>query len=104
MIRKVFTMQVYPDKVAEYIQRHNPVWPEMVEMLKAHGVNNYSLFLAEDGTTLFGYAEIEAEDRWLAIGETDVCQRWWVEMASLMRTNDDNSPESKPLRQIFHLP
>lgn len=103
MIRKVFTMQVYPDQVAEYIKRHNPVWPELAAALKDHGVHNYSLHLADDGTTLFGYAEIESEARWAAVAATEVCQRWWASMAPLMRTNEDNSPESKSLREVFYL-
>jgi len=103
MIRKVFTFQAYPDKVGEYIKRHEKIWPDMVVMLKEHGVHNYSLHLADDGTTLFGYAEIESEERWAAISQTDVCKRWWDSMAPLMRTNEDNSPESKSLREVFYL-
>jgi L-rhamnose mutarotase len=103
MTRKTFTLQVYPDKVAEYIERHNPIWPEMEEMLHHHGVHNYSIHLADDGTTLFGYAEIESEEKWDAISSTEVCQRWWKSMAPLMRTNPDDSPESKPLRELFYL-
>lgn len=103
MLKKVFTFQVYPDKLAEYINRHNPVAPEMAAMLKEHGVHNYSLHLAQDDTTLFGYAEIESEDRWNAIADTEICQKWWEDMAPLMRTNDDNSPETKTLREIFYL-
>ncbi len=103
MIRKVFTFQAYPDKVGEYIKRHATIWPEMVTMLKAHGVHNYSLHLADDGTTLFGYAEIESEAQWAAIADTGICQEWWKSMAPLMRTNADNSPESKSLREVFYL-
>ena len=104
LIRKAFTFQVYPDKAVEYMKRHQPVWPELAAILKDHGVHNYSIHLADDGTTLFGYAEIESEERWLAVAETETCRRWWAEMAPLMRTNLDNSPESKPMREIFHLP
>lgn len=103
MTRKTFTMHVYPDQVAEYIKRHNPIWPELAAILKSHGVHNYSIHLADDGTTLFGYAEIESEARWAAIADTDVCKRWWTAMAPLMRTNPDDSPESEPLRELFHL-
>ncbi|NJC28317.1 L-rhamnose mutarotase [Neolewinella antarctica] len=103
MQRKVFTLQVYPDKVAEYIKRHNPIWPEMATMLKEHGVHNYSTHLGEDNKTLFGYAEIESEEKWAAVSTTDVCKRWWESMEPLMRTNADGSPESKSLREVFHL-
>lgn len=103
MIRKTFTMHVYPDKVAEYLNRHNPIWPELAQTLKSHGVHNYSIHLADDGVTLFGYAEVESEERWAAIASTEVCQRWWAHMAPLMRTNPDDSPVSEPLQELFYL-
>ena len=52
---------------------------------------------------LFGYAEIESEERWNAIASTDVCRRWWTRMADLMPANPDHSPRSSPLREVFHL-
>ncbi|TXF86329.1 L-rhamnose mutarotase [Neolewinella aurantiaca] len=103
MQRKAFILQVYPDKVAEYVSRHNPIWPELATLLREHGVSNYSIHLADDNTTLFGYAEIESEERWAAIATTEVCRRWWESMAPLMRTNEDNSPETRSLREVFHL-
>jgi len=67
MIRKAFVMSVHPDKHEEYQQRHNPVWQEMEQTLKSHGVHNYSIFLHEATHQLFGYVEIESEERWNAI-------------------------------------
>lgn len=103
MIRKAFTLEVYPDKIAEYIKRHDEIWPEMVEMLHDHGVSNYSIYLGTDGKTLFGYAEISSEERWEAIAQTEVCQRWWVYMQDIMVTNPDNSPVSHPLQEMFFM-
>ena len=37
MIRKAFVMQVNPDAHEEYQRRHNPIWPELEAVLKAHG-------------------------------------------------------------------
>ena len=52
---------------------------------------------------LFAYAEIESEERWQAIAQTEVCQRWWRHMRDLMPANPDNSPRSAPLREVFHI-
>lgn len=104
MIRKAFKMQVYPERVAEYTARHNPIWPELQDLLHEHGVHNYSIFLDVDTHTLFGYAEIESEARWQAIAQTEVCRRWWKYMAELMETHPDNQPVSAELREVFHLP
>jgi L-rhamnose mutarotase len=40
MIRKAFVMKVAPGRDEEYRRRHNPIWTELKEVLKAHGVSN----------------------------------------------------------------
>jgi L-rhamnose mutarotase len=101
--RVAFVMYVNPDRHAEYEQRHNPIWPELEQVLKAHGTHNYSIFLDRASSRLFGYAEIESEERWRAIAETDVCKRWWRSMSPLMPSNEDHSPKSEALAEVFHL-
>ena len=44
---------IKPGCKAEYIKRHNEIWPEMVEVLKKAGIVNYTIFA--DGDELFGY-------------------------------------------------
>lgn len=103
MTRKAFRMWVNPDAQAEYEQRHRPIWRELEDTLRAHGARNYSIFLDATTNELFGYVEIESEERWAAIAETDVCRRWWAHMRDLMPSNADSSPRSAPLREVFHL-
>lgn len=43
MIRKAFVMQVNPDAHEEYQRRHNPIWPELEAVLKAHGAHHYAI-------------------------------------------------------------
>ena len=103
MIRKAFLMTLKPGREAEYERRHNPVWPELQEVLKSHGVRNYSIFLELGTGRLFAYAEIESEELWARIAETDACRRWWASMSELMLTNPDDSPVTEPLDEVFHL-
>jgi L-rhamnose mutarotase len=103
MIRKAFVMSVDAGQEAEYEHRHRPIWPELEETLKAHGVHNYSIFLLPDTRQLFAYAEIEDESRWNAIADTDICKKWWVRMGDVMPSNPDNSPVAKNLREVFHI-
>lgn len=103
MIRKAFVMSVYPDKHGEYEKRHNPIWPDLERELKANGAHNYSIYLDEKTSTLFAYVEIESEERWDRVAETDACRRWWKSMVPLMPSNPDNSPVSVELREVFHL-
>lgn len=100
---KGFKMKLNDGEVAEYKKRHNQLWPEMKDIIHKHGGKNYSIFLDNETNILFGYIEIESEELWNQVGKTEVNQRWWDFMASIMETNDDNSPVSKDLDLMFHL-
>jgi len=102
-IRKAFVMSVNSDKHEEYQRRHDFIWPELQALLKSHGAHHYSIFLEKGTSQLFGYVEIESEERWQAIASTEVCQKWWVYMAEIMQTNTDGSPKSTTLDEVFHL-
>ena len=103
MIRKAFVMSVNAGQESEYERRHRPIWKELEETLRAHGVSNYSIFLHPETRQLFGYAEIEDEARWNAIAQTAICRKWWAHMKDLMPSNPDNSPIAAGLREVFHM-
>lgn len=96
-------MTLRPGRQAEYERRHAAVWPDLLEVLKAHGVRNYSIFLERGADRLFAYAEIESDELWRRIAETEACRRWWSYMKELMLTNPDNSPVAEDLDEVFHL-
>jgi L-rhamnose mutarotase len=103
MIRKAFRMSVNAGQEAEYERRHNPIWRELEDTLVRHGVRSYSIFLDPVTRDLFGYAEIDSEERWEAIAGTEVCRRWWTHMREVMPANPDDSPVSSALREVFHI-
>lgn len=96
-------MRLYPGFAEEYERRHNELWPDMVYMLHEYGAHNYSIFIDEETNTLFGYIEVDDPDRYAESANTAVCRRWWDFMASVMETNEDNSPVSVDLPCAFHL-
>jgi L-rhamnose mutarotase len=101
-MRYCFNLQVRPDRLAEYVERHQAVWPEMQDALRATGWRNYSLFLRSDGL-LIGY--VEADDlaaSQAAMAALDVNTRWQSEMAEFfVGTSPD---EGFPLlTEVFHL-
>ena len=103
MIRKAFLMHVNPGQEEEYERRHNPIWEDLQQVLKDHGVSNYSIYLHPETRQLFGYVELEDEERWSAIAETEPCRRWWAYMRDIMPSNPDDSPRLTELREVFHL-
>nr|WP_246851999.1 L-rhamnose mutarotase [Patulibacter sp. SYSU D01012] len=98
-------LQVKPERLDEYQERHARVWPEMLEALTASGYRNYSIFLRPDGL-LVGYFECDdyaAADA--AMQATDVNARWQAEMADFMTLPDGARPDTGLLRlqEVFHL-
>jgi len=96
-------MSVLPGCEEEYRRRHDPIWPELSDVLRSHGVVSYSIFLHPETRQLFAFAEIESEERWAAIARTEVCQRWWQSMKHLMPANADGSPVAVEIPEVFRL-
>lgn len=103
MIRKAFRMSIDPGREEDYARRHNPIWPELEEALRQHGVRTYSIYLDPATRDLFGYLEVEDEARWEALAATPVCRRWWASMRHLMPSHADDRPVSSDLREVFHI-
>ena len=100
---KAFKMKLYEGMAEEYEKRHNALWDEMKNTVHEYGGKNYSIFLDKDTSILFGYIELEDEDKWNKSADTEICRKWWHYMADIMETNPDESPVSKDLKQVFHL-
>lgn len=103
MNRKAFKMKVFPQKHQEYYKRHKELWPEMEKMLKEHGLIQYIIYLDEETSDLFAYLEIKDEEKWKETKNTLINQKWWDYMAPIMETNDDNSPKTTDLKEVFFL-
>jgi L-rhamnose mutarotase len=103
--RYCFCLQVQPDKLDEYAERHRDVWPEMQAALRDSGWHNYSLFLRPDGL-LIGYVEAEDLDAaQQAMAATEVNTRWQAEMTGFFAGIDGRPPDEsfQLLPEIFHL-
>jgi L-rhamnose mutarotase len=106
MQRICFLLQVKPDRLAEYKERHKTVWPEMRAALSETGWHNYSLFLRDDGL-LIGYVETPDFAKALAeMAATEVNARWQAEMKDFfMGVPGRNADEQmSPIPQVFYLP
>jgi L-rhamnose mutarotase len=105
MARYCFLLQVRPELLAEYRQRHAAVWPEMLAALRDSGWRNYSIFARPDGL-LVGYVEADdlaAAQR--ALAATGVNTRWQAEMARYFVGLEGRGPDESflLLDEIFNL-
>ena len=102
-MRVAFKMKLHPGKEEEYKRRHNTLWPELEQLLKLAGVEDYSIFLDEETNILFGTLKIEDEKQLNELPKHPVMKRWWAYMKDIMDSNADNSPVSTPLKEVFYL-
>lgn len=78
MTRVAERFRLKPGMREEYIRRHDNLWPEMAEAMRAAGIRNYSIWLS--GTDLFGYYEVEDAERSRRLALASPVVRRWNEM------------------------
>ena len=104
MQKYAFKMRLNPGAEAEYIRRHDAIWPELVALLKDAGVQDYSIHLDRDSGILFGVLWRSDDHGMDDLPAHPLMQRWWAHMADIMESNPDNSPVATDLVTVFHLP
>src|SRR5689334_14246185 len=103
MPRIAFKMKLHPGYKDEYKKRHDELWPELAELLKGAGVEDYSIFLDEESYSLFGVLKVGEEKLMKDLAKHPLMQKWWLYMKDIMAHNPDNSPVSIPLKEMFHM-
>jgi L-rhamnose mutarotase len=98
-MRRAWIMTLKPGCEAEYKRRHDDIWPELQEAIRASGVTSFTIY--RHGLMLFAYQEVENTAP--AAEPAPVMRRWWCEMAELMETEADLRPKRIMLEEVFHL-
>ena len=103
MKRLAFKMTLNEGQKAEYIKRHNEIWPELKTLLKDAGISEYSIFLDVETNTLFAFQKVSGDGGSQDLGKTEIVKKWWTFMADIMKSNHDNSPVTKELEEVFYM-
>jgi L-rhamnose mutarotase len=97
--RQAWVMRLKPGNEGIYREKHDNIWPEMLEMMKGQGIRNYSIY--RHGLTLFAYLE-----RGGPVSPHEppdpVLLRWWKMMEPYMECNPDGSPLQETIEEVFH--
>src|SRR5688500_3831525 len=78
MVRRAFTMKLFPGFEEEYKKRHDKIWPELKELIKKSGVREYSIYLDEGSLTLFGVMQVEDPALLQNLPDHPVMKKWWA--------------------------
>jgi L-rhamnose mutarotase len=103
MERKAFKMFLIPDYQQEYEKRHAAIWPELKRLLSDNGICDYSIYWDKDSNVLFAFQKIKGNKSSQELSDNLLIQKWWDYMADIMVVNEDNSPVTIPLKEVFHM-
>ena len=104
MEKYAWTGRIAEGKKAEYVKRHDEIWPEMIELLKSAGIKNYTIWNV--GDTLFGYYECEKGIEFAAKTQatSEVVERWNVYMKDILIMDKDPVTGAQPmLEKVFEM-
>jgi L-rhamnose mutarotase len=100
--RCCFLLHVRTDRLEEYLDAHQHVWPDMRQALSDCGWRRYSLFVQAQTGMVVGYFEaddVDAAQR--AMAATEVNARWQQTMSEFFVQPDGGTNEVLP--QYFYL-
>lgn len=96
-------MQLKAGVVVEYKKRHDEIWPELVSLLEAAGIRDYTIYLDPRTNTLYASQKLTEHNSADTLAQTELMRKWWDHMADLMDTNPDGSPVVHPLDEMFYM-
>lgn len=102
MEKSCFLLRVAPEHLADYLEAHEAVWPDMLRALHSCGWRNYTLFLEESSGLVVGYFESEDVNQSFAeMEKREVNTLWQREMSKYFLAPDGGKPQI--LRNYFNL-
>lgn len=103
--RYAFILRLREGAAEAYEEAHRAVWPEMLELLKSAGVNEYSIF-RRDELLILTLRAVDFEATWRQIENHPVNLRWQRAMAPLFAQPGDLRPGERfpMMKEVFYLP
>ncbi len=99
-------IRVKPEKLEEYTRYHAAVWPEILAMISACNIRNYSIY-HKDGY-LFSYFEYVGDDfaaDMAKMAADPKTQEWWDVMKPMQEPLDTRAEGEwwAEMEEVFHL-
>ncbi len=103
-MKYAFIMQLLTGFESEYKKRHDEIWPELSELLKAYGIADYSISLEPQSLQLFAIFTANEDFDGEGLKVEPIMQRWWEYMSPLMETlPETHEPKVTALLPVFYL-
>lgn len=99
-------IRVPADKYAEYVEKHDNIWPSIVEMMRQAHIENFTIF-HRDGY-LFKYYEYTGDDYEADMAKLSSIEEHqkWLDFTAVCQQPVDSAKEGEwwaPMDNIFHI-
>ncbi|PYV45426.1 MAG: L-rhamnose mutarotase [Acidobacteria bacterium] len=104
MPRVAYLLKIRDGREEEYVKEHQNVWPELIQLLRAVGFRNYTIF--KRGLVLFVYVEADYFEKSLQdLISHPTYKRWSDRMESIMESHPETLPKElfPMLTEVFHI-
>lgn len=98
-----FKMRLKPGQEAEYRRRHDAIFPDLLALLRAAGISDYSIHFDPETNILFAVLKRVPQHTMGDLPSHPVMKRWWAHMADIMDVHPSNEPVVKPLEPVFYM-
>jgi L-rhamnose mutarotase len=104
--RLAHVIELRPERAAEYEAAHAEVWPEVLALLSACNIRNYTIY--RYGGLLFSYMEYVGDDLqadMARMAQDSTNQKWWEFVKPMQQPVSDAEPGEwwHQLPEIFHM-
>jgi L-rhamnose mutarotase len=98
---------IRPERIAEYKALHAAAWPEILAMISACGIRNYTIYLREPENLLFAHYEYHGKDfqaDMARMAQDAATQRWWALTAPCQQplATQGEGEWWSPMEEVFH--
>jgi len=106
MKRFGMTIQLKPGSAEAYREYHAAVWPEVLQMIRACNIANYSIYFHDN--TLFTYFEYHGTDikgDWARMAADPKTQQWWAVIEPMQQPLATRKQGEwwAEMEEVFHL-
>jgi L-rhamnose mutarotase len=96
------------DRIAEYKRLHAAVWPEILAMISACNIRNYSIYLKEPENLMFAYYEYHGTDYAADMAKMAAdpkTQEWWAVCMPCQQPLDSRKEGEwwAGMEEVFHV-
>ena len=96
-----FRLTLVAGQLEAYRKRHDEIWPELEDALRAAGIVEYRIFNRPGDTALFAVMRRKKNHGLDALVASPVMRRWWNMMQDVTVTGPDGVPVQQILEPVY---